>query len=309
MDGLLDEAVAHGRYTEGANAAAGLRAERSETASRQAARSAAKGEGRGAARSKCPRASQVVVHTGLPAGWPWSAPSSSSPSRPMLPCSSHRFLRLRHCASRPGRLRACSRARRCGASAPRRGRYPYVFLLQAHRAPSRPWPLTRPALLLVRSAHYLHEGLRSSQTSLLRLQCPSTRRRCPSLFSSGLRSVEWLHALLRAASRRSPLRGSLRLATSSLGSADCCVPCPLPFDSGCPLRSGFTALPGYRAITSPFITATSTSRLSGQVSDFDEYGRLISIVLPCMWFLFIGAMFCLRLPSDSASRRTPLAFG
>jgi|GEM_PF-1286363 len=29
-------------------------------------------------------------------------------------------------------------------------------------------------------------------------------------------------------------------------------------------------------------------------------------VQPCMRFLFIGPGFCLRLPSDSASRRTPL---
>ena len=100
---------------------------------------------------------------------------------------------------------------------------------------------------------------------------------------------------------------SQRGVAATMPSADCCVPRPWPLDSGCFLRSGFTALPGYLAITSPFITATSTSRLSGQVSDFSEFGRLISIALPCMWFLFIGATFCLRLPSDSASRQTPLA--
>ena len=136
----------------------------------------------------------------------------------MLPCSSHRLRRLRHCASRLGRLRACSRTRRCGASAPRRGRYRYVFLLQAHRAPSRPWPLTRPALLLVRSAHYLHEGLRSSQTSLLHLQCPSTRRRCPSLFSSGLRSVEWLLLCLLLTAVSPALGLSTQVASCKAGS-------------------------------------------------------------------------------------------
>lgn len=49
----------------------------------------------------------------------------------------------------------------------------------------------RPALLLVRSAHYLHEGLGTSQSPLLLLLGPSIRRRCPSLFSLGLRRVEW----------------------------------------------------------------------------------------------------------------------
>jgi len=31
--------------------------------------------------------------------------------------------------------------------------------------------------------------------------------------------------------------------------------------------------------------------------------------LPRMWFLFVGPAFCLQLPSDPASRRTPLLFG
>lgn len=100
---------------------------------------------------------------------------------------------------------------------------------------------------------------------------------------------------------------SQRGVAATMPSADCCVPRPWPLDSGCFLQSGFTALPGYCAITSPFITATSTSRLSGQVSDFSDSCRLVSIAVPCMWFLFIGATFCLRLPSDSASRQTPLA--
>ena len=30
---------------------------------------------------------------------------------------------------------------------------------------------------------------------------------------------------------------------------------------------------------------------------------------PRMWFLFVGAALCLRLPSDPASRRQPLPFG
>ena len=30
--------------------------------------------------------------------------------------------------------------------------------------------------------------------------------------------------------------------------------------------------------------------------------------MPYMWFLFVGPRVCIRLPSDSASRRTPLPF-
>jgi hypothetical protein len=49
-------------------------------------------------------------------------------------------------------------------------------------------------------------------------------------------------------------------------------------------------------------------RLSGQVWNFGDMCRLFSVVLPRMWFLFIGVAFCFRLPPDSASRLTPLPF-
>jgi hypothetical protein len=42
--------------------------------------------------------------------------------------------------------------------------------------------------------------------------------------------------------------------------------------------------------------------------DFEDNGLLVSIVMPFMRFFFIGAAFCLWLPSDSASRLTPLPF-
>lgn len=96
----------------------------------------------------------------------------------------------------------------------------------------------------------------------------------------------------------------------TMPSADCCVPFPLPLDSGCFFPSGFTALPGYRAMTSPLITATSTSRLSGQVSDFNDFSRLVSTAIPRLWFfLFIGATFCLRVAALRAPSGQPLAGG
>jgi len=91
-------------------------------------------------------------------------------------------------------------------------------------------------------------------------------------------------------------------------SADCWVPFPPPFDGGSSSWSRFPALPGYDALTSALIAAASTARLSGQELDFEDNGLLVSIVMPFMRFLFIGAAFCLWLPSDSASRLTPLPF-
>ena len=45
------------------------------------------------------------------------------------------------------------------------------------------------------------------------------------------------------------------------------------------------------------------------VWDFDLSCRLVRSAPPYMRFLFVSSEFCLRLPSDSASRRTPLPFG
>ena len=45
------------------------------------------------------------------------------------------------------------------------------------------------------------------------------------------------------------------------------------------------------------------------VWDFDLCCSLVRSAPPCMRFLFVGSELCLRLPSDSASRRTPLPFG
>ncbi len=70
----------------------------------------------------------------------------------------------------------------------------------------------------MRSAHYLHEGLRSSQTSLRRLLGPSTRRRCPSLFSSGLHSVEWLLLCLLLTAVSPALCLSTQVASCEAGS-------------------------------------------------------------------------------------------
>ena len=70
----------------------------------------------------------------------------------------------------------------------------------------------------MRSAHYLHEGLRPSQAPLLRLQCPSTRRRCPSLFSSGLHSVEWLLLCLLLTAGFPALCLSAQVASCEAGS-------------------------------------------------------------------------------------------
>jgi hypothetical protein len=42
------------------------------------------------------------------------------------------------------------------------------------------------------------------------------------------------------------------------------------------------------------------------VLDFVLFGKLVRFIMPCMQFLFVGAGLCLRLPSDSTSRWTPL---
>ena len=45
------------------------------------------------------------------------------------------------------------------------------------------------------------------------------------------------------------------------------------------------------------------------VWDFDLCCSLVRSAPPFMRFLFVGSELCLRLPSDSVSRRTPLPFG
>ena len=45
------------------------------------------------------------------------------------------------------------------------------------------------------------------------------------------------------------------------------------------------------------------------VWDFDSSCSLVRSAPPSMRFLFVGSELCLRLPSDSVSRRTPLPFG
>ena len=45
------------------------------------------------------------------------------------------------------------------------------------------------------------------------------------------------------------------------------------------------------------------------VWDFDLCCSLVRSAPPYMRFLFVGSELCLRLPSDSVSRRTPLPFG
>ena len=45
------------------------------------------------------------------------------------------------------------------------------------------------------------------------------------------------------------------------------------------------------------------------VWDFDLSCSLVRSAPPYMRFLFVGSELCLRLPSDSVSRRTPLPFG
>ena len=42
------------------------------------------------------------------------------------------------------------------------------------------------------------------------------------------------------------------------------------------------------------------------VLDFALVGKLVRLTMPYIWFLFVRPRVCLRLPSDSASRRTPL---
>ena len=47
----------------------------------------------------------------------------------------------------------------------------------------------------------------------------------------------------------------------------------------------------------------------GWLLGFEDIGLLARMPLPHMRFLFVGPGLCLRLPSDSASRRTPLPSG
>jgi len=54
--------------------------------------------------------------------------------------------------------------------------------------------------------------------------------------------------------------------------------------------------------------AAYTLKLSVQVSDFEDICLLIQLAR-LMRFLFVGPAFCLRLPSDSTSRWTPLPSG
>jgi len=65
-----------------------------------------------------------------------------------------------------------------------------------------------------------------------------------------------------------------------------------------------------RVMRSPFtlMTVASTSTLSGSVWGFNDIGRLTQRVR-LIRFLFVGPALCLRLPSDSSSRWTPLPSG
>ena len=74
------------------------------------------------------------------------------------------------------------------------------------------------------------------------------------------------------------------------------------------VRDRLTDLPGYCALTFTLMPVASTFKLSVQVSDFEDIGFLIQLAR-LMRFLFVGPVFCLRLPSDSTSRWTPLLFG
>jgi hypothetical protein len=56
------------------------------------------------------------------------------------------------------------------------------------------------------------------------------------------------------------------------------------------------------------MTVASTPTLSRSVSGFNDIGRFTQRAR-LMRFLFVGPALCLRLPSDSTSRWTPLPFG
>jgi len=52
-----------------------------------------------------------------------------------------------------------------------------------------------------------------------------------------------------------------------------------------------------------------TSQHSVQELGFASIGLLALLLPASIRFLFVKPAFCLQLPSDSASRRTPLLFG
>ena len=82
---------------------------------------------------------------------------------------------------------------------------------------------------------------------------------------------------------------------------------PTPWAKPGPLPSPFPPVrpPGVRPTPFPSIPAAFTSAASVQPWGFGLFGSLTRRVR-LMRFVFLGPRFRLRLPSDSASRRTPL---
>jgi hypothetical protein len=145
--------------------------------------------------------------------------------------------------------------------------------------------LDAPSRTLAVSDRYPSTGYRASQPYCLRL-LPSSKLESPVryfMFGPSLRSPELLCPLLTSANPSRHL--SITVVHDRL--AD---------------------LPGYCALTFALMPAAYTPKLSLQVLDFEDICLLIQLAR-LMRFLFVGPAFCLRLPSDSTSRWTPLPSG
>jgi len=94
-----------------------------------------------------------------------------------------------------------------------------------------------------------------------------------------------------------------------LTSADHKASCLQPPRPGISASAGRQISPGNAHDLHPIYPPHIQTYPPGWLSGFEDHSRLARICLPRMRFLFVGPGFCLQLPSDSASRRTPLLFG
>ena len=102
--------------------------------------------------------------------------------------------------------------------------------------------------------------------------------------------------------RLSPTSQVLRPRLTSAGSA-------MPCDMGYNLRCAPHRPPRLRCNSLHSMQPPHLRDRVRVVWDFDLSCSLVRSAPPFMRFLFVGSEFCLRLPSDSVSRRTPLPFG
>ena len=104
-------------------------------------------------------------------------------------------------------------------------------------------------------------------------------------------------------SRFSPTSQVLWPRLTSVGSA---MPCGMGYTLRCiPHRPPRIRCNSLHSMQPPDLR----DRVVRVVWDFDLCCSLVRSAPPFMQFLFVGSELCLRLPSDSASRRTPLPFG